>query len=65
MASNDADQYLATQMDLIKSDSVLRPVVQKFRLREVEKDQFEDGPKLPSDPARTGKTRPFPSSGWR
>ena len=43
-ASNDADQYLATQMDLIKSDSVLRPVVQKFRLREVEKEQFEPGP---------------------
>ncbi len=44
MASNDADQYLATQMDLIKSDSVLRPVVQKFRLREIEKDQFDSGP---------------------
>jgi succinoglycan biosynthesis transport protein ExoP len=44
MSSNDSDQYLATQMDLIKSDSVLRPVVQKFRLREIEKDQFEAGP---------------------
>ena len=44
IANNDADQYLATQMDLIKSDSVLRPVVQKFRLREIEKDQFEGGP---------------------
>lgn len=42
--SNDADQYLATQMDLIQSDSVLRPVVQKFRLREIEKSQFGDGP---------------------
>ena len=30
-SSNDADQYIATQMDLIKSDSVLRPVVQKFQ----------------------------------
>jgi capsular exopolysaccharide synthesis family protein len=45
MASNDADQYLATQVDLIKSDSVLRPVVEKFRLREVEKDQLEDDSK--------------------
>ena len=45
MASNDSDQYLATQMDLIRSDSVLRPVVQKFRLREIEKDQFEPGPR--------------------
>jgi capsular exopolysaccharide synthesis family protein len=44
MASNDADQYIATQMDLIKSDSVLRPVVQKYNLREIEKDQFEAGP---------------------
>jgi len=44
MASNDSDQYLATQMDLIRSDSVLRPVVQKFRLREIEKDQFAEGP---------------------
>jgi capsular exopolysaccharide synthesis family protein len=43
-ATNDADQYLATQMDLIKSDSVLRPVVQKFRLREIEKEQFDPGP---------------------
>ena len=43
-ASNDADQYLATQIDLIKSDSVLRPVVQKFGLRDIEKDQFEPGP---------------------
>ena len=40
-ATNDADQFLATQMKLIQSDSVLRPVVDKFRLREVEKDALE------------------------
>ena len=28
----DADQFLATQIRLITSDSVLRPVVQKYRL---------------------------------
>jgi len=39
--SNDADQFLATQVKLIESDSVLRPVVDKFRLREVEKDALE------------------------
>lgn len=39
--NNDADQYLATQIKLIQSDSVLRPVVDRFRLREVEKDAFE------------------------
>src|SRR5579864_8020402 len=40
--SNDADQFLATQVKLIESDSVLRPVVDKFRLREVEKDALEE-----------------------
>jgi capsular exopolysaccharide synthesis family protein len=40
--SNDADQFLATQVKLIQSDSVLRPVVDKFRLREVEKDALEE-----------------------
>src|SRR6202140_1243150 len=42
--SNDADQFLATQVKLIESDSVLRPVVDKFRLREVEKDALEETP---------------------
>src|SRR6266852_9372370 len=41
---NDADQFLATQVKLIESDSVLRPVVAKFRLREVEKDALEEAP---------------------
>src|SRR5438309_5110829 len=41
-ATNDADQFLATQVKLIESDSVLRPVVDKFQLREVEKDALED-----------------------
>ena len=39
--ANDADQFLATQIKLIQSDSVLRPVVDKFRLRETEKDALE------------------------
>jgi len=39
--NNDADQFLATQVKLIQSDSVLRPVVDKFKLREVEPDAFE------------------------
>lgn len=33
-ATNDADQFLATQIKLIQSDSVLRPVVEKYRLWE-------------------------------
>ena len=40
--TNDADQFLATQVKLIQSDSVLRPVVDKFRLREVEEDALEE-----------------------
>jgi polysaccharide biosynthesis transport protein len=31
--SNDADQFLATQVKLIQSDSVLRPVADQFNLR--------------------------------
>jgi polysaccharide biosynthesis transport protein len=32
MAPNDADQFLATQVKIIQSDSVLRPVAQRFHL---------------------------------
>ncbi|MGO9095601.1 MAG: GumC family protein [Bryobacteraceae bacterium] len=35
-AGNDADQFLATQIKLIQSDSVLRPVAQRYRLLEAE-----------------------------
>jgi succinoglycan biosynthesis transport protein ExoP len=41
-ATNDADQFLATQVKLIQSDSVLRPVVDKYRLREVEREALEE-----------------------
>ena len=41
-ATNDADQFLATQVKLIQSDSVLRPVVDKYQLRDVEKDALEE-----------------------
>src|SRR5450631_841183 len=40
--SNDADQFIATQVKLIESDSVLRPVVDKFHLRQVEEDALEE-----------------------
>ena len=33
---NDADQFLATQMKLVESDSVLRPVDRRFDLRQHE-----------------------------
>jgi capsular polysaccharide biosynthesis protein len=35
-ALNDADQFLATQIKLVQSDSVLRPVDRRFHLRELE-----------------------------
>ena len=38
--ANDADQFLATQIKLIQSDSVLRPVVDKFNLRD-RKEEME------------------------
>jgi capsular exopolysaccharide synthesis family protein len=33
---SDSDQFLATQIKLVQSDSVLRPVDQRFKLRELE-----------------------------
>ena len=46
-ASNDSDQFLATQMKLVMSDAVLRPVAEKYKLLELEK-QF----KAPSEEVR-------------
>ena len=53
---NDSDQFLATQVKLIESDSVLRPVAQKYHLLEREEEsggidpeellQFADSPIL-------------------
>jgi capsular polysaccharide biosynthesis protein len=37
MPANDADQFLATQIKLIQSDSVLRPVAEQYHLLDVEK----------------------------
>src|SRR5450432_3959029 len=40
-ATNDADQFLATQVKLIQADSVLRPVAQKYKLRQLENENWE------------------------
>jgi len=40
-ATDDADQFLATQIKLIQADSVLRPVAQKYKLRELENDDWD------------------------
>jgi succinoglycan biosynthesis transport protein ExoP len=45
--TNDADQFLATQIKLIQSDSVLRPIDRKYHLREQEKGML-DGARVKS-----------------
>jgi capsular exopolysaccharide synthesis family protein len=44
MPVNDSDQFLATQVKLIQSDSVLRPVAQQYHLRDLQKDAPHDTP---------------------
>jgi len=51
-ASNDAEQFLATQVRLIQSDSVLRPVAQKYNLLEL-----ENGPTPATEVARARALR--------
>jgi capsular exopolysaccharide synthesis family protein len=48
-ALNDADQFLATQIKLVQSDSVLRPVDRAFHLRELEQ-QNTSGPRSDDAP---------------
>jgi|SRR6266849_433390 len=42
-SAGDSDQFLATQIRLIQADAVLRPVEQKYKLLERER-QFQDRP---------------------
>lgn len=51
MGPNDSDQFIATQIGLIQSDSVLRPVAERYKLREHERQKLE----TPSDPVRTAE----------
>jgi capsular exopolysaccharide synthesis family protein len=44
----DADQFLATQIRIIQSDSVLRPVAQHFKLDVTETDARTGQPAIPS-----------------
>ena len=55
---NDADEFLATQINLIKADSVVRPVVQKLRLREIDaKDLMENNSESRSAAAEDAPVR--------
>jgi len=50
--SNDSDQFLSTQVKLIQSDAVLRPVVQKFKLQDNETESADSQlPKAAADEA--------------
>ena len=46
---NDADQFLATQVKLIQSDSVLRPVAQQYHLLDLEKKASDVTPEKSSE----------------
>jgi len=46
---NDADQFLATQVKLIQSDSVLRPVAQQYHLLDLEKESSDVTPEKSSE----------------
>lgn len=46
VAPNDADQFLATQVKLIQSDAVLRPVAQKYSLLESERQVRSEQPDI-------------------
>jgi len=48
--TNDADQFLATQMKLVQSDGVLRPVDQRFGLRPREKQSAAQSPREEAAP---------------
>ena len=45
---NDADQFLATQVKLIQSDSVLRPVAEQYHLLDLEKEASDVTPEKTS-----------------
>jgi polysaccharide biosynthesis transport protein len=44
LITNDADQFIATQIKLIESNSVLRPVAEKYHLREIERGKPQSDP---------------------
>src|ERR1035441_6707295 len=48
MAPNDSDQFLATQIKLVQSDSVLRPVAERYKLQLVTTSNLPDQPVLPT-----------------
>jgi capsular exopolysaccharide synthesis family protein len=56
-ALNDADQFLATQMKLVESDSVLRPVDRRFELRKHERQAAAASPRGQEAPVTLKRLR--------
>ncbi|MBX9603859.1 MAG: polysaccharide biosynthesis tyrosine autokinase [Bryobacteraceae bacterium] len=50
-ALNDSDQFLATQIRLVQSDAVLRPVSERYNLLDIE-GQMKDAPQASKDDVR-------------
>jgi succinoglycan biosynthesis transport protein ExoP len=61
LSAEDSDEFLQTQIELIQSDAVLRPVAQRFNLlqREAELNHVpaDKAPKLTNAPVRLGQLR--------
>jgi len=57
VAPNDADQFLATQVRIIQSDSVLRPVAERYRLPVAEADSLPGESSLPSARAQNAPVK--------
>jgi capsular exopolysaccharide synthesis family protein len=57
LAPNDADQFLATQVKIIQSDSVLRPVAERYKLSVVEADPLPGESPLPTARAQNAPVK--------
>lgn len=56
-APNDSDQFLATQIKLVQSDSVLRPVAKRYQLPIEGVGSFAANPQLPTTRAQDAPVR--------
>jgi capsular exopolysaccharide synthesis family protein len=57
LAPNDSDQFLATQIRLVQSDSVLRPVAERYKLKVVESPPRPGEPLLPTSRAQNAPVK--------
>ena len=57
LAPNDADQFLATQIKLVQSDSVLRPVAERYKLPTAESTRLPGEPQLPTSRAQNAPVK--------